>query len=144
MTTIDPHDFQQDSLSVNIPLPGLQTILDFGDFNEPEVTVWDNVTFADNYYQTVANPNGSTWTPNGREINFADVNIKLDGRSGFNFDDLKGGTHNRVLAWYRGTADFDLQETETAYQIQPTALITVESSLDNNFSIGQSGILEGG
>ncbi len=30
--------------------------------------MWNNVTFADNYYQTVANPNGVTATPNGRAL----------------------------------------------------------------------------
>ena len=30
--------------------------------------VFDNVTWADNYYQTVANPNGLTATPNGRSL----------------------------------------------------------------------------
>ncbi|MEM9120625.1 MAG: hypothetical protein AAGD09_22495 [Cyanobacteria bacterium P01_F01_bin.56] len=37
MTTIDPHDFDQPSLG---PV--------YRDFKEPEVQVWDNVTFADN------------------------------------------------------------------------------------------------
>ena len=118
MTTIDPHDFQQNSLSVGLPLPGLGTVLDFKDFNEPSVTVWDNVTFADNYYQTVARET-NTFTPNGREIDNADVNVKLDGRSGFNFDLGFGGTHTRVLTWYAGTVDLALDEVRTGYQIPP-------------------------
>ena len=65
MTTIDPHDFYQPSL--NLQLPGFIST-NFSDFYEPKVQVWNNVTFADNYYQTVANPNGLTATPNGRAL----------------------------------------------------------------------------
>ncbi len=65
MTTIDPHDFYQPSL--NLRLPGfIET--NFSDFYEPKIQVWNNVTFADNYYQTVADPNGGTATPNGRSL----------------------------------------------------------------------------
>ena len=59
MTTIDPHDFYQESLKVGIPYLNLPKA-DFRDFKEPEIQVWSNVTFADNYYQTVAASNGST------------------------------------------------------------------------------------
>jgi len=65
MTTVDPHDFYQPSL--NLTLPGLIST-NFSDFYEPQVQVWNNVTFADNYYQTVADPTGLTATPNGRNI----------------------------------------------------------------------------
>jgi DNA/RNA endonuclease G (NUC1) len=67
MTTIDPHDFNQASL----PLP-------FQTFDEPRVQVWENVTFADNYYQTGLAPAVSvdgigglaqlTLTPSGRDL----------------------------------------------------------------------------
>ncbi|MEG5129484.1 DNA/RNA non-specific endonuclease [Microcoleus sp. ARI1-B5] len=65
MTTIDPHDFYQPSL--NLQLAGFIST-NFSDFYEPKVQVWNNVTFADNYYQTVANPNHGTATPNGRAL----------------------------------------------------------------------------
>ncbi|NJO93192.1 MAG: hypothetical protein HC820_00340 [Hydrococcus sp. RM1_1_31] len=51
MTTIDPHDFDQPSLGP------------FRDFREPKVQYWENVTFADNYYQDLANPNGLVFNP---------------------------------------------------------------------------------
>ncbi|WP_293128543.1 DNA/RNA non-specific endonuclease [Microcoleus sp. bin38.metabat.b11b12b14.051] len=60
MTTLDPHDFNQPSLNV--------VTKNFGDFREPKVQVWKNVTFADNYYQTVPTLSGSTLTPAGRDI----------------------------------------------------------------------------
>ena len=60
MTTLDPHDFDQ---------PGLNVVTDnFGDFREPKVQVWENVTFADNYYQTVPNLLSGTVSPAGRDI----------------------------------------------------------------------------
>ena len=60
MTTLDPHDFEQ---------PGLNVVTDnFGDFREPKVQVWKNVTFADNYYQTVPNLLNGTVSPAGRDI----------------------------------------------------------------------------
>ncbi len=60
MTTLDPHDFDQ---------PGLNVVTNnFGDFREPKVQVWKNVTFADNYYQTVPNLLSGTVSPAGRDI----------------------------------------------------------------------------
>ncbi|MBE9094429.1 DNA/RNA non-specific endonuclease [Tychonema sp. LEGE 07203] len=60
MTTLDPHDFDQ---------PGLNVVTDnFGDFREPKVQVWENVTFADNYYQTVPDLSGGTVSPAGRDL----------------------------------------------------------------------------
>ncbi|MEM6526258.1 MAG: DNA/RNA non-specific endonuclease, partial [Bacteroidota bacterium] len=114
MTTIDPHDFFQESLKINLLLPGT-TIRDYRDFDEPRVEVWENVTFADNYYQTVANPEGSTFTPNGRFVEGADVNVKLNGRAGFTSDNGRGGPHSNAFAWYAGTVDFDLDKVNNVY-----------------------------
>lgn len=57
MTTLDPHDFNQPSLAAN-----------FKDFQEPKIQIWDNITFADNYYQTLGFEDGFTATPNGRDL----------------------------------------------------------------------------
>jgi DNA/RNA endonuclease G (NUC1) len=70
MTTLDPHDFDQPSFSVKLPFLGEAG---FADFREPKVQVWKNVTFADNYYQTVPRldqglPQIPTLTPAGRDI----------------------------------------------------------------------------
>ena len=116
MTTIDPHDFYKESLKVDLVVPFTPILADFRDFHEPKVQVWSNVTFADNYYQTLANPNGFTWTPNCRLIEGADVNIKLNGRSGFTWDNLIGGPHNEVLDWYTGTLNVGLSKTDVVYQ----------------------------
>ena len=62
VTTIDPHDFDQESLE-------LPVIGGFRNFYEPKVQTWEGITFADNYYQTTANPTGlGSFTPNGRNI----------------------------------------------------------------------------
>jgi DNA/RNA endonuclease G (NUC1) len=62
VTTIDPHDFDQESLE-------LPVIGGFRNFYEPKVQTWEGITFADNYYQTTAAPNGLLLlTPNGRNI----------------------------------------------------------------------------
>ncbi|MEG4310901.1 DNA/RNA non-specific endonuclease [Microcoleus sp. AT10_D2] len=91
MTTIDPHDFYQPSL--NLQLPGFIST-NFSDFYEPKIQVWNNVTFADNYYQTVADPNGGTATPNGRSLSLLpqeelDKNPKP---AGLNFPKANGVT----------------------------------------------------
>lgn len=62
MTTVDPHDFNQ---------PSLPPLVE--DFFDPKVQVWENVTFADNYYQTVTIIDGPNVfppviTPGGRDI----------------------------------------------------------------------------
>jgi hypothetical protein len=71
MTTIDPHDFSQPSLQVDFKWLGLGT-LGFADFYEPKIQVWNNVSFADNYYQTVPDPNAPLedldFTPAGRPL----------------------------------------------------------------------------
>jgi DNA/RNA endonuclease G (NUC1) len=71
MTMLDPHDFKQPSLELfNIEVPGIGSVgkLDYSTFYEPKIQVWDNVTFADNYYQTVPALEGRTFTPFGRDI----------------------------------------------------------------------------
>lgn len=87
----------------------------YSDFLDPDVQVWDNVGFADNYYQTNAGE-PLTFTPRGWPVPNADRNLLLDGRVGFTQDDLSllgygfgwGGPHSRVWQWYAGTAALNL------------------------------------
>ena len=76
MTNLDPHDFYQPSLGL------------YSDFEEPKVQIWENVTFADNYYQTVPTlyGNGTTFTPAGRQIPYL-PNTEI---SKSNFDSIPG------------------------------------------------------
>ena len=106
MTTVDPHDYD-----LNSPEGSFRNILD------PYVWVWKNVTYADNYYQTV----GMGKTLNGKELSgqvntkkwTADWNVELDNtnfnRAGFasNDDDGKGRTHRATVALYAGTANLN-------------------------------------
>jgi endonuclease G len=94
MTTVDPYDYDSSSFS------GVyRNILD------PEIRVWNNVTYADNYYQT----SGSGNTLNGRELlgaNWkADWNVSLGNRAGFEPDNGQGASHRDALTWYAGTAN---------------------------------------
>ena len=68
------------------------------DFGDPKVQIWNNVSFADNYYQTTAiEPDVAsssqldlipTFTHNGRAIEGA-FNVALDGRAGFTVDGIE-------------------------------------------------------
>ena len=89
MTAIDPHDYDENSPSI------FQNIFD------PEIVVWDNVTYADNYYQT----NGTGNTLNGQELSSADWNVNLGSLVGFDQNLDQGGPHQTAAAWYAGTAD---------------------------------------
>jgi hypothetical protein len=60
--------------------PDLKTI-SYGEFQDPNVYRWENVSFADNYYQELGN-SIFTLTPNGRAIDGFDINIPLSGLSG--------------------------------------------------------------
>ncbi|MCU0915393.1 MAG: tandem-95 repeat protein [Planctomycetes bacterium] len=89
----------------------------YGDFKDPDVKVWSNIAFADNYYQTAALMNtGMTFTPNGRELQGADLNRLLNFVAGFRQDDIDtlhfgvGGPHSRVTTWYAGTVALDALE----------------------------------
>jgi hypothetical protein len=106
MTTIDPHDFDQDYL--------LGTLKSF---RAPSVRIWENVTYADNYYQNVpAVDTQETNTRAGRRIAEADGNVYLGGsdetgsldgssRIGFTEHITDGKPHMHALTWYGGTAN---------------------------------------
>jgi hypothetical protein len=106
MTTIDPHDFDQDYL--------LGTLRSFRD---PSVRIWENVTYADNYYQNIPTVNTQeTNTRAGRRIAEADWNVHLGGsdgtgsldgssRIGFTEHITDGKPHMDALTWYGGTAN---------------------------------------
>jgi YD repeat-containing protein len=84
----------------------------YSDFKEPEVRVWNNVRFADNYYQNVApHDQGFTVTPNGRSLPGADYEVHLNSRPGFNDDQFPAIPHTRVWQqWYAGTVDLSMAE----------------------------------
>ena len=107
-----------------------QETLEYSDFKEPPVQVWDNISFADNYFQTTNTGNiPFNLTPNGRELvninpapysNSADLNLELTDFRGFKGieavrDNPIGGTHSKVLAWYAGTVDQALERIDNEF-----------------------------
>ncbi|MCP5368369.1 MAG: tandem-95 repeat protein, partial [Hyphomicrobiales bacterium] len=107
--------------------------MEYADFKDPDVKVWSNVSFADNYYQeaAAANPEPGilypsfTATPNGRSIPGADIDLDMDIMAGFGKEDFggiplpvagsnfgAGGPHSRVWQWYAGTIDLGIFEFE--------------------------------
>jgi hypothetical protein len=100
MTTIDPPDFDQDYLVGSL-----------NSFRDPEVRIWENVTYADNYYQDVpALETQETNTRPGRRIAEADWNVHLGGsggssRIGFTENSTDGKPPMQALTWYGGTTN---------------------------------------
>ncbi|MEQ1847340.1 MAG: hypothetical protein ABL983_17375, partial [Nitrospira sp.] len=134
LTTLDVHDEFGIMNGVPTDMNGQANLtplgFDWTDFNEPSVYVWNNVDFADNYYQDLATGqfndpvlHGASATPNGRLLPSADVNIHLNGIAGFLVDDANLnandtiahaylGPHSRVWRWYAGTADLSATSFE--------------------------------
>ena len=126
-TTLDVHDELNGPNSKLTPLT-----VNWTDFNEPSVHVWSNVTFADNYYQDLSQRQfgvplfGTSATPDGRFLLEADLNVRLNGITGFLKDDanITGddlgnkhyllGPHSRVWRWYAGTTDLSITSFETS------------------------------
>jgi PKD repeat protein/DNA/RNA endonuclease G (NUC1) len=103
MTTIDADKVNKDRPLASDAIP------------EPSIEVWDNVTFADNYYQ-------SATEPFSYQLAGADVNIDLGGfdheevfknRVGFTGDagenrNINKDSNERSIAWYEGTTNINL------------------------------------
>ncbi len=76
--------------------------IEYGNFGDPKVQVWNGVDFADNYYQQLGSANGFTLTWNGEPVPNADLNMALGysqasgksqySRVGFDRDDLQFST----------------------------------------------------
>jgi hypothetical protein len=102
MTTIDPHDYDEGSP---------QLVPDFPDFRDPTVKVWENVTFADNYYQDSSDSSKLK----GQQLDDADLNKLLPPSFGFNPEDEENDPHINSLVWYMGTANVNksvIRETQ--------------------------------
>ncbi|PSB59176.1 hypothetical protein C7B77_01940 [Chamaesiphon polymorphus CCALA 037] len=112
-TTVDNRDLQMTS----IDLPGnTSNILD------PTYTVWNNVTYADNYYfdNTVSGSQVST-----KAVTGADWQVNLNGLAGFETPgNSSWNPHLKTLAWYLGTADVNKGEVARESLFSPTGLDT--------------------
>jgi len=102
---------------------GIALDVPYADFKDPDVQIWANVDFADNYYQKGADESADglvfahvTATPNGRLLPGADINRSFDSNAGFGREDFQslnfglGGTHSRVWQWYAGTVNTNILE----------------------------------
>ena len=132
-------------LPVDTGLPAVRTLIanpppgtvHYEDLFDPDVQRWNNVSFADNYYQKLGSA-VFTLTPNGRSLfGVADIDVPLSGagnipaRAGFiqgvgNKADQFGiavpgigGPHSRVWRWYAGTIDLGLSQFEVGTKGEP-------------------------
>ena len=87
-----------------------------GDDFEPKIAIWDNVTFADNYYQSATQPFSNEL--NDPEYGRAEIDLPLggqgitDSRAGFTGSATENGnigkdSNTRAVAWYEGTVDLN-------------------------------------
>ncbi|MGB3655927.1 MAG: hypothetical protein WBA41_32590, partial [Rivularia sp. (in: cyanobacteria)] len=101
MTTIDPFSYGFTS-----PKDGkLQYHID------PQVKVWENVTFADNYYQTTA----PITNIKGKRLDNADFNLSLNGKAAFGGRSEVSNDHELALDWYMGTVNVNKDKFPPAF-----------------------------
>ena len=95
MTTLDPHDFSENLLVDNYA-------------QMPDVQVWSNVRYADNYWEQ--EPAGGIFNPHGRLLDGA-KNIELTWLPGFH-NGISYDPHSRTHKYYLNTIDDDLIDNQ--------------------------------
>jgi hypothetical protein len=108
MTTLDPHDFYEVFTGSLTPTYEIN-------IKQPDVHVWSNVTYADNYYNTAGTSSLFSPLPHGRPLdgamNFAATNSNLSSLNGFN---VSGSMpHSRVHEYYALTIDPNINLFDT-------------------------------
>jgi hypothetical protein len=120
VTYLDPHDFDQPNLSVDED----QRLFEIGRPSGYGATIWNNVAFADVYYQTRGHNGGfvsDSLTPNGRPIAGAFNDLQsatgdLPPRDQYGVTD-GAGDHSYIWdAYYQGTVEGALPAGEVAAQ----------------------------
>ncbi|WP_404783509.1 putative Ig domain-containing protein [Altericista sp. CCNU0014] len=98
-TTRDLHFTTIDPLSSNSQALGGGSK---GSILDPELKIWNNVTYADNYYQTKSTQD----SPAGRSLLQSDWEVYLGDYAGFDKQvSSQFGPHELSLMWYLGTAN---------------------------------------
>jgi DNA/RNA endonuclease G (NUC1) len=101
MTTVDPFEYN--------PEDATQFNGAFSRMLDPEIVVWKNVTYADNYYQTQGKNVGDN--PErviaSQEILGADMDKELGKWGGFDPDNNEDNAHRAAVGWYAGTANLN-------------------------------------
>lgn len=124
MTTLDMHDWRQPWLDVD------------EDARLPDVRVWDNVGFADNYFQDgdpelIGFIDVDFINPKGRPLAGADQEIglaQLDGFTKVRFPETLWGPHARVHTYYYGTVDLSRCD-DGDFRVLDTACLQAGESL---------------
>jgi len=118
MTTVDPFEYNPETV------PQLDN--PFARMLDPEIVVWDNVTYADNYYQVQGKQGDNTVltgkvlgkTPDKPERpDRADVNYKLGNWAGFDRAKATDNAHRAAVAWYGGTANLNESQIPADQQL---------------------------
>ena len=119
LTTLDPHPLNNDGNVDIIPTP----------IDASASNTWENVLFADNYYQKVANGDFEL-DPRGEQVSGAYVRqlYNLDGGYINNPLDIFNDTyeyHSNVHLWYHGTIDTNVP---TSYDLDGDAA-TIDATM---------------
>ncbi|WP_293120760.1 DNA/RNA non-specific endonuclease [Okeania sp. SIO1I7] len=97
-TTVDPFEYNPETVSGDFEA--------YGRMLDPEIVIWDNVTYADNYYQQQA-PEGDEKVIRGKPLTEADNNQEFGSWAGFDSAKASDNPHHAAVSWYGGTANLN-------------------------------------
>ena len=97
-TTVDPFEYNPETV------PQFEDT--YARMLDPEIVVWDNVTYADNYYQQQL-PEGDKKAIRGKPLTEADNNQELEKWAGFDPAQESDHPHRAAVSWYAGTANLN-------------------------------------
>ena len=101
MTTVDPYQYN--------PSDGFT----FDNVPNPLVRTWENVTYADNYFQK----NDAGDYRKGEELFDVDWNVELTNLAGFDTNQQINNSGTTAMTWYAGTANLSTNSTSQIPQI---------------------------
>ena len=97
-TTVDPLEYTPETV------PQFEDT--YARMLDPEIVIWDNVTYADNYYQQQV-PEGDKKAIRGQLLTGVDNNQKLEQWAGFDPAQESDHPHRAAVSWYGGTANLN-------------------------------------
>jgi DNA/RNA endonuclease G (NUC1) len=107
MTTVDPFEFNPETV------PQFENNL--ARMLDPEIVVWENVTYADNYYQ-VQGKDDNIYVLKGKALAQADLNKELEDWAGFDRTKAEDDASYAAKAWYAGTANLNESQIPVGQQ----------------------------
>ena len=99
-TTVDPFEYNPETVS------GSGDFEVYGRMLDPKIVIWNNVTYADNYYQQQV-PEGDEKVIRGKPLTEADHNQELEKWAGFDSAKESDHPHRAAVSWYAGTANLN-------------------------------------